>query len=87
MLSSCYYSDHVDYKCTLVFTVDLSQDGITALHAACHEDHTQVAELLLQAGASVEQEEEVRLDVSYIAFMILNNRDNKLFITLVASKS
>ena len=38
----------------------LPQDGATALHAACQEGHYQVAELLLQAGASVDQETEVR---------------------------
>jgi len=38
----------------------LSQDGWTPLHVACQEGHAQVAELLLQAGASVEQETEVR---------------------------
>ena len=38
----------------------LSQDGFAALHVACQEGHYQVAELLLQAGASVEQETNVR---------------------------
>ena len=38
----------------------LSQDGWTPFHAACHEGHAQVAELLLQAGASLEMETEVR---------------------------
>ena len=73
-------SDHVDYKCTLIFTVDLSQDGVTALHVASQGGHDQVVELLLQAGASVEQETEVRCGVDYSAFM--NSRDNKLFIPL-----
>ena len=41
--------------CTLIFTVDLSQDGWTPLHVACQEGHNQVVELLLQAGASVEK--------------------------------
>ena len=41
----------------------LFQDGFAALHAACHEGHTQVAELLLQVGASVELETEVRWSV------------------------
>ena len=41
----------------------LSQDGWTTLHAACREGHVQVAELLLHAGASVEQETEVRWSV------------------------
>ena len=41
----------------------LSQDGWTPLHVACQEGHVQVAELLLQAGASVEQETEVRWGV------------------------
>ena len=38
----------------------LSQDGWTPLHVACQEGHTQVAELLLQAGASVDLETKVR---------------------------
>ena len=53
-------SDHVDYKCTVIFSVDLSQYGATALHVACQEGHDRVAELLLQAGASVDQKTEVR---------------------------
>ena len=52
---------HVDYKGTLLFTVP--QSGATALHVACQEGHVQVAELLLQAGASVEQETKVRWGV------------------------
>ena len=47
-----------------MFTVDLSQDGVTALHVACHEGHDQVVELLLQAGASVDQKAEVRWEIS-----------------------
>ena len=60
-------SDHVDYKCTLIFTVQLLQDGTTALHLACVGAHDQVVELLLQAGASVDQKAKVRWGVSYIA--------------------
>ena len=41
----------------------LSQNGWTPFHDACQEGHYQVAELLLQAGASVEQETKVRLGV------------------------
>ena len=48
----------ITYKCTLLLT--LSQDGSTALQAACKEGHYQVAELLLQAGGSVELETKVR---------------------------
>ena len=62
--------------CALIFAVDLSQDGATSLHLACLGGHNQVVELLLQAGACVDQKTEVRLDVSCIAFMILNSRDN-----------
>ena len=40
----------------------LSKDGWTPFHAACHEGHVQVAELLLQAGASLEKETEVTWD-------------------------
>ena len=54
-------TEHVDYKCTLIFV--LSQDGFAALHVACQEGHVQVAELLLQAGASMEQETKVRWSV------------------------
>jgi len=42
----------------------LSQDGFAALHVACQEGHVRVAEMLLQAGASVEQETKVRWGVS-----------------------
>ena len=61
--------------CTLIFTVDLSQNGATALHAASQEGHNQVVELLLQAGSSVDQKAKVRWRVSYSTFM--NSRDNK----------
>ena len=44
--------------------LSLPKDGWTPLHAACHEGHAQVAELLLQAGANVEEEMKVRLGVS-----------------------
>ena len=47
-------TEHVDILLTLL------QDGWTPFHAACQEGHDQVAELLLQAGASVDQETEVR---------------------------
>ena len=59
--------------CTLIFTVDLSQDRPTALHVACFEGHIQVVELLLQAGASVEQEAEVRCGRSVKLCVILNS--------------
>ena len=42
----------------------LSQDGSAALHIACQEGHARVAEILLQAGASLEQETKVRWGVS-----------------------
>jgi len=42
----------------------LSQNGFTALHSACWEGHDRVAEILLQAGASLEQETKVRWGVS-----------------------
>ena len=51
----------------LIFTVNLSQDGATALYVACLGGHDQVVELLLQSGASVDQKTEVRCGVSYIA--------------------
>ena len=51
----------MDYKCTLLLT--LPQDGFAPLHVACFGGHYQVAELLLQAGASVEQETKVRWGV------------------------
>ena len=74
-------SDCVDYK-----YVDLSQDGATALHVASQEGHNQVVELLLQAGASVDQKAKVRWGVSYSAFM--NSRDNKpCLYPLIVSKS
>ena len=49
--------------CPLILTICYSQNGFAALHNACQEGHVQVAELLLQAGASVEQETEVRWSV------------------------
>ena len=55
-------TEYVDYKCTLICIVD-SQGGCTLLHYACQEGHYQVAELLLQAGASVELETKVRWSV------------------------
>ena len=69
----------------LIFTVDLSQDGTTALHAACLGGHDQVVELLLQAGASVDEKAMVRWGVGYSAFM--NSRDNNCLYPLVVSKS
>ena len=42
----------------------LSQNGFAALHAACQEGHERVAEILLQAGASLQQETKVRWGVS-----------------------
>ena len=56
-------TEYVDFKCTLIFIVDSLQNGWTPFHAACHERHDQVAELLLQAGASVELETKVRCGV------------------------
>ena len=47
--------------CTLLLT--LSQDGFAALHVACFGGHYHIAELLLQAGASVELEAKVRWGV------------------------
>ena len=47
----------------LTVLATLSQTGATALYVACQEGHYQVAELLLQAGASAEQETKVRWSV------------------------
>ena len=44
---------HIDFHCC-------SQLGSTPLYLASQEGHIQVTELLLQAGASVDQENEVR---------------------------
>ena len=64
-----WYSTSLVIMLTLnmIFTVDLSQNGATALHVACLGGHNQVVELLLQAGASVDQNTKVRWGVSYIA--------------------
>ena len=51
-----------DYMCTLT----ISQNGFAALHNASQEGHYQIAELLLQAGASVEQETKVRWGVGQL---------------------
>ena len=50
-------AEPIDYKCILL---TVSQDGFASLHVACQEGHAQVGELLIQAGASVEQETKVR---------------------------
>ena len=55
--------EHVDCKSLLLV---LPQDGWTPLHAACQEGHNQVAELLLEAGASVEHEIAVRWGVGQV---------------------
>ena len=52
--------------CTLIFTVDLSQAGATALHLACFGGHDWVVELLLEAGASVDQKAKVRWEISQV---------------------
>ena len=49
---------YIDLYCLI-----LLQDGWTPFHAASQEGHDQVVELLLQAGASVDQETEVRCGV------------------------
>ena len=56
-------TEYVDCKCTLTFIVDSLQNVWTPFHAACQEGHDQVVDLLLQAGASVDQETEVRCGV------------------------
>ena len=43
-----------------LYMLTLSQIGFAALHVACFGGHAEVAELLLQAGASVELETNVR---------------------------
>ena len=52
------------YVHVLSFRISLSQDGFTALHAACLEGHDSIVSLLLQAGANMDKETEVRLVVS-----------------------
>ena len=47
---------------TIMYIVP-SQDGWTPLHVACQEGHDKVTELLLQAGATVEQETKVKWSV------------------------
>ena len=47
----------------LTLLLTLSQDGWAPFHAACLGGHDQVAELLLQAGANVDQEAKVRCGV------------------------
>ena len=47
----------------LTLLLTLSQDGWAPFHAACQEGHYQVAELLLQTGASVDQKTKVRCSV------------------------
>ena len=81
-LSSCALtltSPHlsIDFNC-LPICLQLCgiplQNGFAALQSACKEGHYQVAELLLQAGASVELETKVRWDVGQdIVFVILNS--------------
>ena len=68
MLNICYSMSLV-IMLTINVYIDLyySQDGLTALHLACLGGHDQVVDLLLQAGASVDQKAKVRWGVSYIA--------------------
>ena len=56
----------------------LPKDGWTPLHSACHEGHTQVPELLLQPGASVEQETEVRWDHIVLGCVLDDNFQGKI---------
>ena len=49
-----------------------SQNGFSALHFACQGGHDQVIELLIQAGANMGQETEVKL--------LLSNLCNKHFV-------
>lgn len=47
--------------CTLL---SLSQDGFASLHVACQKGYAQVTELLLHAGANVEQKTKVNMQLS-----------------------
>ena len=57
MVSNFWYSVPLNLQ---IYLLTLSQDGFASLHVACQEGHAQVGELLIQAGASVEQETKVR---------------------------
>ena len=73
MLNICYSSSLVIMlTINMIFTVDLSQNWATPLHAASQEGHDQVVELLLQAGASVDQKAKVRWE-SVKLCVILNS--------------
>ena len=67
MLNICYCTSLV-IMLTINVYIDLycSQDGATALHLACLGGHDQVVELLLQAGVCVDQETEVRWEISQV---------------------
>ena len=67
MLNICYSSSLVIMTISVYIDLYCSQDGVTALHLACLGGHDQVVDLLLQAGASVDQKAKVRWGVSYIA--------------------
>ena len=63
---------------TCLFVISLPKDGWTSFHAVCHEGHVQVAELLLQAGASVEKETEVRWDQSVLGCLLDDDFQGKI---------
>ena len=60
-----------------MFVIPFPKDGWTPFHAACHEGHAQVAELLLQAGASLEMETEVRWDQIVLGCLLVDNFQGK----------
>ena len=66
-----WYSLSLVIMLTINVYIDLycSQDGDTALHLACLGGHNQVVGLLLQAGACVDQETEVRWEISQVVLL------------------
>ena len=57
------------YTCSFVLHCQLTQYGVTALHAACEHGHEDVASTLLHHGAVVDSQAWVRLLTLYVSMV------------------